>query len=84
MEKSKMTIAESPAVKYAEWCIEEDNRKAPKYVKKQCQVFLDIVFGRDNEAYADEKAFRLICKVLKLIIHPDLHKPLLKCLEGYA
>lgn len=79
-----MTIAESPAVKYAEWCIEEDNRKAPKYVKKQCQVFLDIVYDRDNEAYADEKAFRLICKILKLIIHPDLHKPLLKCLEGYA
>lgn len=79
-----MTIAESPAVKYAEWCIEEDNRKAPKYVKKQCQVFLDIVYGRDNEAYADEKAFRLICKILKLIIHPDLHKPLLKCFEGYA
>ncbi len=79
-----MTIAESPAVKYAEWCIEENNRKAPKYVKKQCKVFLDIVYGRDNEAYADEKAFRLICKILKLIIHPDLHKPLLKCLEGYA
>ena len=79
-----MTIAESPAVKYAELCIEEDNRKAPKYVKKQCHVFLDIVYGRDNEAYADEKAFRLICKILKLIIHPDLHKPLFKCLEGYA
>ncbi len=61
-----------------------DNDKAPKYVKKQCAVWLNIVDGGDSEAYADEKAFSMICKLLKLIIHPDLGKPLFYCMEGYA
>ncbi len=60
------------------------NDKAPKYVKKQAEKWLDIVYGRNNEAYTDEKAFSLICKLLKIIIHPDLHKPLYVCMENYA
>ena len=28
-----MEIKDSKAYRYAEWCIEEDNRKVPKYVK---------------------------------------------------
>lgn len=79
-----MTIKESPAVEYALWCIEKDNRKAPKYVKKQCAAWLDIVEGRDPDAYVCEKTFRRICKLLKLIIHPDLHQPLISCMERYA
>lgn len=79
-----MDIGSSPAVKYAEWCIEEDNRRVPKYVKKQCRVFLDIVGGKNEEAYFCEKTFRKICRLLKLIIHPDLQKPLYECMERYA
>ncbi|MGN0598660.1 MAG: terminase TerL endonuclease subunit [Oscillospiraceae bacterium] len=79
-----MTIKESPAYEYALWCIEKDNRKAPKYVKKQCAAWLDIVHGRDPDAYVCEKTFRKICKLLKLIIHPDLHQPLISCMERYA
>ena len=30
-------IKDSKAYKYAEWCIEKDNRKVGKYVKKQAQ-----------------------------------------------
>lgn len=79
-----MTIKESPAYNYAMWCIDEENTKAPRYVKKQCSAWLDIANGADPEAYICEKTFRKICKLLKLIIHPDLHKPLLNCMESYA
>lgn len=79
-----MTLAESPAVKYAEWCVIEDNRYVPIYVKKQCHVWLDIVKGLDSEAYVCEKTFRKIRKILRLMIHPDLHKPLSVCMEDYA
>lgn len=79
-----MTIKESPAYKYALWCIDDTNRKTPKYVKKQCGAWLTIVDGADPDAYVCEKTFRKICKLLKLIIHPDLHKPLISCMERYA
>ncbi|MBQ8177243.1 MAG: terminase [Oscillospiraceae bacterium] len=79
-----MTLAESPAVKYAEWCVIEDNRYVPIYVKKQCAVWLDIVKGLDSEAYVCEKTFRKIRKILRLMIHPDLQKPLSVCMEDYA
>lgn len=79
-----MTIKESPAYSYALWCIDEKNRKAPKYVKKQCRAWLAIADGTDPDAYVCEKTFRKICKLLKLIIHPDLHKPLISCMERYA
>lgn len=79
-----MTIKESPAYKYALWCIDDTNRKAPKYVKKQCAAWMTIVDGADPDAYVCEKTFRKICKLLRLIIHPDLHKPLISCMERYA
>ena len=79
-----MTIKESPAYKYALWCIDDTNRKAPKYVKKQCAAWLTIVDGADPDAYVCEKTFHKLCKLLKLIIHPDLHKPLISCMERYA
>ena len=79
-----MTIRESPAYEYALWCIEENNRKVPKYVKKQCAAWLKIADGSDPDAYVCEKTFRKICKLLRLIIHPDLQKPLISCMERYA
>lgn len=78
-----MTIAESKAVKYAQQCLEPDNHKAPKYVKLQCRRWLDIVEGKNPEAYVSEKAFRKICKLLKLLIHPDTHKSMYKSMEPY-
>lgn len=79
-----MTIQESKAVKYALACIDPDNRRAPHYVKLQCGAWLEIVEDKDPEAYICEKTFRKICRILKLIIHPDLHKPLYECMEPYA
>lgn len=79
-----MTVCESKAVQYALWCIRPDNQRAPIYVKKQCEAWLEIVSGKDPDAYVCEKTFKKICKLLKLMIHPDLQKPLYECMEPYA
>lgn len=77
-------IKESRAYKYAQWCIEEGNRKVPKYVKKQAKAWINIVNGLDDEAYIDEAAFEKVLKILKLMVHPDLHCPMDEGLEEYA
>lgn len=77
-------IKESRAYKYAEWCIEEDNKKVGKYVKKQAQDWIEIVNGENEEAYVDEKTFDRINKLLKLMVHPDLQCPMDEGMEDYA
>ena len=72
------------AVEYARWCVREDNRKAPHYVKLQAQQWLDIVDGKDPAARFDGKAYARICKLLKLMIHPDLGCSMYEGLEDYA
>ncbi len=77
-------IQESKAYQYCEWAIENDNKKAPHYVKLQCQSWKDIADGKDKEAYVSEETYEKIEKLLHLMIHPDLHKPLDESLEPYA
>lgn len=77
-------IQESKAYQYCEWAIENDNKKAPHYVKLQCQSWKDIADGNDQEAYVSEETYEKIEKLLHLMIHPDLHKPLDESLEPYA
>ena len=76
-------INESKAYKYCRWCVEPGNRKAPLYVKLQAQSWLDIADGKDNEAYVDQKAYNKICKILKLMVHPDLNCSMYDGLEDY-
>ena len=66
-------IDQSRAYQYAKWCTQRGNRKAGKYVKLQARKWLRIADGRHKNAYVSEKAYRKICKLLKLMIHPDLH-----------
>lgn len=77
-------IKESVAYKYCLWAIEKAGRKVPKYVKKQCRSWLDIVDGKNEEAYIDYQTYEKIIKVLKLMVHPDLNKPMDEALEKYA
>ena len=77
-------IAGNKAVEYAEWCVIPDNDKVPVYVKKQAESWLAVYRGEDNEAYFCEKSFKKICRLLRLIIHPDLQKPLSDCMERWA
>nr|DAJ34943.1 MAG TPA: Large Terminase [Caudoviricetes sp.] len=77
-------IKESRAYKYAAWCIGPDNHFVGVYVKKQAQLWKDIADGKNGEAYADEKQFRKITKILRLMMHPDLHVTMYEGLEDYA
>ena len=79
-----MMIEKSRAYQYALWCVREDNRLVGVYVKKQAQLWIDIVDEKDSEAYIDEKQFRKITKILKIMIHPDIHCSLYDGLEDYA
>lgn len=78
-----MDIKNSRAYKYANWCIEQDNDKVGRYVKKQCQDWLYIVNGHSKDAYFDNKAYKKIHNLLGLMVHPDLQLPLNTCLEDY-
>ena len=72
------------AYKYCEWAVKTKNKKVPKYVKLQSRSWINIVRGKNKEAYIDEKAYDKIIRVLHLMIHPDLYTPLDECLEPYA
>lgn len=79
-----MTINESKAYAYAQWCIQNNNQYIGKYVKKQAKAWLDIADGKSNVAYIDESMFVKICNILKLMVHPDLRVSIYQGLEDYA
>ncbi len=79
-----MTIKDTRAYEYAKWCISDDNEHVGTYVKKQCRAWLDIVEGKNEEAFVNEKKVAKICKILKLMVHPDLKVSMLDGLEDYA
>lgn len=77
-------IKESVAYKYCEWAIQSDNPMVPIYVKKQCQIWMDIVDGKNDEAYIDTETYSKVLKLLQLMVHPDLKCPMDEGLEPYA
>lgn len=79
-----MEIKEGKAYQYAKWCVDETEGKVPGYVKKQAENWLIIADGDDQEAFVDEKTHTKICKLLKIMNHPDLHCPTYDGLEDYA
>ena len=76
-------IKDSPAYQYTTWCVQETERKVPHYVKLQAASWLRIADGEDPEAYVDEERYEKISRLLRVIIHPDLKKPMAESLEGY-
>ena len=77
-------IKDSRAYLYAKWCVQRGNRKVGKYVKLQAQKWLQIADGKHKEAYVSEKSYKKICKLLKLMVHPDLQCSMYEGLEDYA
>ena len=77
-------IETSRAYLYAKWCVQKGNRKVGKYVKLQARKWLKIADGKHKDAYVSEKAYRKICKLLKLMVHPDLQCSMYEGLEDYA
>lgn len=54
------------------------------YVKRQAVLWLEIADGSFPGAYVQEKSWKKITKLLKLIIHPDLGCSMYEGLEDYA
>lgn len=79
-----MEIKDSKAYKYTKWCISDDNKKVPIYVKKQAQDWIKKADGIDEDAYVDEKELNKINRILGLMVHPDLMCPMNEGLEDYA
>ena len=77
-------VKDSIAYQYAAWCVADQTGKVPIYVKKQAASWIRIALGDDSEAYADEKTYEKICKLLKIMIHPDLKCSIYDGLEDYA
>lgn len=77
-------IKDSRAYQYAIWASMEDNRFVGTYVKRQARLWVDIVCEESPHAYIDEKQFRKITKILKIMVHPDLHCSMYDGLEDYA
>lgn len=77
-------IESSRAYQYAKWCTQRGNQKVGRYVKLQAKAWLKIADGKHKEAYVSEPAYRKICRLLGLMVHPDLHCTMDKGLEDYA
>lgn len=77
-------IRESKAYIYAKWCVEKENPKVGRYVKKQAEQWILIADEGDAYAYVDEKSFQTICGLLKLMVHPDLGCSMYDGMEDYA
>lgn len=79
-----MDVKEGKAYLYAKWCVDEAEGKVPGYVKKQAESWIRIVDGEDPDAYVDQKAYDKICRLLKIMNHPDLQCSIYDGLEDYA
>ena len=75
---------ESRAYSYAKYAATDDSGKTPKYVKRQCAQWLEIVDNKADFAYFDEAVYSKIEKLLKIMVHPDLGGTMLDGLEDYA
>ena len=76
-------INESIAYMYAKWAAEEEFYIG-KWVRLQCQEWIDIADGKSEEAYVCAKTYEKMCKLLKLLVHPDLQCSIYEGLEPYA
>ncbi len=79
-----MDVQNTRAYKYAKWASLADNRFVPKYVKLQAISWLKIADGEDEDAYISEPRLKKVCKLMKLLNHPDLGKSMYESLEDYA
>ena len=78
-------IKKHPSYLYAERVI-SGREIAPKYVAKQCQIFIDICDGKDSKYFVDEKRIKKIDAILKLIRMPKglkINEKIYDCIAGF-
>ncbi len=61
-----MMMSEHPSYQYA-YKVCKKKIKAPKYVKKQCKIFISICDGKDKKYFIDEKKVKTIDKIAKML-----------------
>lgn len=71
------------AYQYAAWCLDHPDY-APVYVRKQCESWINIVDDLDPDAEIDLDAVERMERLLRVMIHPDLHCTVHEGLEPYA
>lgn len=74
-----------PSIGYA-WSVVTGGTSAPKYVKKQCDIFIRIANGDDPDYIIDEDKLKLIDNLLKLFIMPKglmAGKSVYECFAGF-
>ncbi len=72
------------AYEYAKWAVK--SKDVPKYVKKQCRVFIKIADGKDEKYFLDENKVKQIENVLKILVMPKglkAGRSLYECTCGY-
>ena len=72
------------AYEYAKWAVK--SKDVPKYVKKQCRIFIKIADGKDEKYFLDDKKVKQIENVLKILVMPKglkAGKSLYECTCGY-
>ncbi len=72
------------AYEYAKQSIR--SKDVPKYVKKQCRIFIKIADGKDEKYFLDEKKVKQIENVLKILVMPKglkAGRSLYECTCGY-
>lgn len=79
-----LEFCESRAYKYAKYAAADESGKTPKYVKRQCEQWLEIIDNDVDYAFFDEDIFVKIEKLIKIMVHPDLGGCMLDGLEDYA
>ena len=72
------------AYEYAKWAVK--TKDVPKYVKKQCRIFIKIADGKDEKYFLDDKKVNQIENVLKILVMPKglkAGRSLYECTCGY-
>ena len=72
------------AYEYAKWAVKA--KEVPKYVKKQCRIFIKIADGKDKKYFLDTNKVKQIENILKMLIMPKglkAGKTLYECSCGY-
>lgn len=72
------------AYEYAKQSIR--SKDVPKYVKKQCRIFIKIADGKDEKYFLDDKKVKQIENVLKILVMPKglkAGRSLFECTCGY-
>lgn len=79
-------MIENKAYEYAKECVRKNNKKVPKYVKKQARIFIRIAEGKDQKYCINQDKVSQIENILKILIMPKglkAGKTLYECSSGY-